>query len=69
MVQQSDDFHIINSTLVKSDIHRIKHQHLSSLADLVKSSFDPLLQQVVGLNATKCSTLWLTALPIEKQVL
>ena len=42
--QQSDDFHLINSTPAKSDIRKLKHQHLSSLADSLKSCLDPLLQ-------------------------
>ena len=28
---------------------------------------DPLLQRIVGLNSMKCSSLWLTALPIQEQ--
>jgi len=34
--QQSDDFYL-NPTPAKSDIRKLKHQHLSSLADSVNS--------------------------------
>jgi len=64
---QFDDFYLINSTPAKSDICKLKHQHLSSLADSANSRLDPLLQQIVGLNTMKCSSLWLTALPIQEQ--
>ena len=65
--QQSNDFCILNLQSAKSDIHWLKRQHLSSVADSVKSRLDPLLQRIVGLNSMKCSFLWLTALPIQEQ--
>jgi len=40
---------------------------LSSVADSAKSRLDPLLQRIVDLNSMKCSSLWLTALPIQEQ--
>jgi len=54
----------INLESAKSDIHQLKRQYLSSAADSVKSRLDPLLQRIVDL---KCSSLWLTALPIQEQ--
>ena len=65
--QQSDDFHVINFDSAKSDIHWLRRQHLSSVADSVKSRLDSLLQRIVDLNSIKCSSLWLTALPIKEQ--
>ena len=65
--QQSDDFHVINLESAKSDIHWLKQRHLSSVADSVKSHLDTLLQRIVDLNSMKCSSLWLTALPIQEQ--
>ena len=65
--QQSDDFHVINLDSAKSDIHRLRRQHLSSVADSVKSCWDPLLQRIIDFNSMRCSSLWLTALPIQEQ--
>ena len=41
--QQSNDFCILNLQSAKSDIRRLKQQHLSSVADSVKSRLDPLM--------------------------
>ena len=63
--QQSDDFHVINLDSAKSDIHWLRRQHLSSVANSVESRLDPSLQKIVDLNSMKCSSLWLTALPMH----
>ena len=66
--QQSNDFCILNLQSAKSDICQLKQQqHLLSIADSVKSHLDPLLQRSVRLNSMKCSSLWLTVLPIQEQ--
>ena len=63
--QQSDDFHVINLDFAKSDIHRLRQQHLSSVSDSVKSHLYRSL--TLKFNGMKCSSLWLTALPIQEQ--
>ena len=52
--QQSNNVCILNLQSAKCDVHWLKQQHLSSVADSVKSRLDPLLQSIVGLNSMKC---------------
>ena len=58
MISVSSIYNLLN--LIFADLK----QHLSSVADSVKSCLDPLLLQIVAL---KCSFQWLTTLPIQKQ--
>ena len=43
------------------------HQLLSTQFDIIKSGSDPLLQRTIDMLSAKCSSLWLTALPIQEQ--
>ena len=67
ILQQSEEFHIPCLHSVKSEIHQMKQQLLNSTFTDVKSSLDRDLQRTIDLISVKCSSLWLTALPIQEQ--
>jgi len=65
--QQSEQFHIPSLQSIKAEIRQKKQQHLKSQYSDICSQLDPILQRTVELTSVKCSSLWLTALPIQEQ--
>ena len=67
IICQSKEFSIPSLQSIKSDIRQTKQQFLNTQFDKVKSGSDPLLQRIIDMLSTKCSSLWLTALPLQEQ--
>ena len=67
IIQQSREFSIPSLQSIKCDIHRTKQQLLHTQFHIIKSCSDPLLQHTIDMLSAKCSSLWLTALPIQEQ--
>ena len=61
------EFSIPSLRSIKYEICQTKQQFLNTQSDNIKSSSDPLLQHTIDILSAKCSSLWLTALPIQEQ--
>ena len=48
-------------------MRQMKQQLINIQFDNIRSSSDPLLQCTIDMLSAKCSSLWLTALPIQEQ--
>ena len=67
ILRQSDEFSIPSLHSIKSDIRRARQLLSTANFDDVKSRLDSTLQRTMDLLRAKCSSNWLTALPIEEQ--
>ena len=67
IISQSKEFSIPSLQSIKCEIRQTKQQLLNTQSDNIKSSSDPLLQRTIDMLSAKCSSLWLTALPIQEQ--
>ena len=67
IIQQSKEFSIPSLQSIKCDICQTKQQLLNTQFNNIKSGSDPLLQRTIEMLSAKCSSLWLTALPIQEQ--
>ena len=67
ILEQSIDFSIPSLLSIKSEIRQARHQLLTSNFNDIKSRLDFILQRNIDLLTTKCSSVWLTALPIQEQ--
>ena len=67
IIQQSREFSIPSLQSIKCNIRRTKQQLLNTQFHNIKSRTDPLLQRTIDMLSAKCSSLWLTALPIREQ--
>ena len=67
ILRQSDEFSIPSLHSIKSEIRRARQLLLTANFDDVKSRLDSTLQRTMDLLRVKCSSNWLTALPIEEQ--
>ena len=67
ILEQSIDFSIPSLLSIKSEIRQARHQLLTSNFNDIKSRLDFTLQRNIDLLTTKCSSVWLTALPIQEQ--
>ena len=67
ILRQSDEFSIPSLHSIKSEIRRARQLLLTANFDDVKSRLDSTLQRTMDLLRAKCSSNWLTALPIEEQ--
>ena len=65
--QQTEDFHIPCLQQARSTIHQSRQQMLTSCLANIQSRVDPQLQRTIELINVKCSSLWLTALPLQEQ--
>ena len=67
IIQQPKEFSIPSLQSIKCDIHQAEEQLLTIQFNNIKSGSDPLLQRTIDMMSAKCSSLWLTALPIQDQ--
>ena len=67
IISQSKEFSIPSLQSIKCEIRQTKQQLLNTQSDNIKSSSDPLLQRTIDMLSATCSSLWLTALPIQEQ--
>ena len=65
--QQTENFHIPCLQQARSTIRQSRQQIMTSSLANIKSHVDPLLQRTIELISVKCSSLWLTALPLQEQ--
>ena len=65
--QQTENFHIPCLQQARSTIRQSRQQIMTSSLANIKSRVDPPLQQTIELISVKCSSLWLTALPLQEQ--
>ena len=67
IISQSKEFSIPSLQSIKYEIRQTKQQLLNTQSDNIKTSSDPLLQRTIDMLSAKCSSLWLTTLPIQEQ--
>ena len=65
--QQTENFHIPCLQQARSTIRQSRQQIMTSSLVNIKSRVDPPLQRTIELISVKCSSLWLTALPLQEQ--
>jgi len=65
--QQTEDFHIPCLQEARFTIRQSRQQALTSSLANIKSHADPQLLRTIELITAKCSSLWLTALPLQEQ--
>ena len=65
--QQTENFHIPCLQQARSTILQSRQQIMTSSLANIKSRVDPPLQRTIELISVKCSSLWLTALPLQEQ--
>ena len=65
--QQTENFHIPCLQQARSTIRQSRQQIMTSSLANIKSRVDPPLQRTIELISVKCSSLWLTALPLQEQ--
>ena len=67
IIQQSSEFTIPDLSPIKSSIHLSNRHNLSHASETIQSQLDTTQQRILHLNSEKCSSLWLTALPLQEQ--
>ena len=65
--QQTENFHIPCLQQARSTIRQSRQQIMTSSLANIKSRVDPPLQRTIELISVKCSSLRLTALPLQEQ--
>ena len=67
IIHQSKEFSIPSLQSIKCDICQAKQQLLNTQFNNIKSCSDSMLQHTIDVLSAKCTSVWLTALPIQEQ--
>ena len=67
IIHQSKEFSIPSLQSIKCDICQAKQQLLNTQFNNIKSCSDSMLQHTIDMLSAKCTSVWLTALPIQEQ--